>query len=394
MARQPISEFRAKTVLSAALGQPYGGLPLDAQDKWQTELADLDPKLRYVVKVDEGVKGRFKKGLVELNVPAAEVPATAQKLFNKGYRYGLVEAYQPHEPSSERYLMANRTREGIVLMFNEHGGVEVESRTDTMKQAVYSPKTAASLETAHGLPTGSLSCLMTVFDEAYFGFVELNPFVLHQGRLQLLDAAVEVDDAAATLSGGRWSLSDIRVHHQLTSQEQAVAELAASSQSSFNLQVLNPNGAVFLLLSGGGASVTLADEVHNQGWGQELANYGEYSGNPTADETYVYTQQILSLLLASRASSKVLVIAGGVANFTDIRVTFSGVIRALKAVEKDLVTQRVKVFVRRGGPYQAEGLAAIQAYLAHAGLLGEVAGPELLLSEIIPLALKDLKGKK
>jgi succinyl-CoA synthetase beta subunit len=393
MARQPISEFRAKTILYGALGQPYTGLSLDAETAWKENLPDLPPTTGYVVKVDEGVKGRFKKGLVALDVAPGEVAVAVRRLMDKGYRFILVEPHVAHTPTDERYLMINRTRVGNLIMYNPHGGVDVEARADAMQQHIHRPSSERSVEQSLGLAAGVLAKLADTFDANHFSFLELNPIVVLNGNLHFLDAAVEVDGEAASLVAGRWTADDVRGQRRRTPEEQAVSQLAARSQSSFNLQVLNPNGRVFLLLSGGGASVTIADEVHNQGFGRDLANYGEYSGNPTTDETYLYTKQILSLLLKSSARSKVLIIGGGVANFTDIRKTFAGVIRALQDVQDQLAAAGVKVFVRRGGPYEVDGLAAMQAYLASSGLLGIVAGPDMLLSEIIPLALKSLKER-
>jgi succinyl-CoA synthetase beta subunit len=172
---------------------------------------------------------------------------------------------------------------------------------------------------------------------------------------------------------------------------EAVEELASQSQASFRLAVLNPNGSIFLLLSGGGASVVLADEVFNQGRGHELGNYGEYSGNPNTEETLIYTRQIISLMLDSKAERKVLVIAGGVANFTDVRATFKGVIAALDEAKDDMRGQGIKVYVRRGGPFEAEGLAMMREFLEREGLLGEVSGPDMMLSEIIPRAMAGLE---
>ena len=175
-----------------------------------------------------------------------------------------------------------------------------------------------------------------------------------------------------------------------TDEEKAVEELSDKSQASFRLAVLNPNGSIFMLLSGGGASIVLADEVYNQGKGKELANYGEYSGNPNAEETYLYTKQILRLLLSSQAKRKALIIAGGVANFTDIRVTFKGIIQALDEVKNELKAQGVKVFVRRGGPYQEEGLATMKTYLEKEDLLGTLAGPEMMLTDVVSQGLKEV----
>jgi len=93
-----------------------------------------------------------------------------------------------------------------------------------------------------------------------------------------------------------------------TEEEENILTLSQKSQAAFKFDFLNPNGSVFMLLSGGGASIVLADEVANQGFGKELANYGEYSGNPNEEETFIYTKNLLSLLLKSKAPKKVLII--------------------------------------------------------------------------------------
>ena len=114
-----------------------------------------------------------------------------------------------------------------------------------------------------------------------------------------------------------------------------------------------------------------------------MADYAEYSGNPNEDETYLFTKEILSLVKRSTGKNKVLYIAGGVANFTDIRSTFKGVIKALEEYGNDLKKQGVKVYVRRGGPNQEEGLKMMHQCLHKLGILGRVAGPEEILTNII-----------
>jgi ATP-citrate lyase beta-subunit len=153
---------------------------------------------------------------------------------------------------------------------------------------------------------------------------------------------------------------------------------------------LNPDGGVFLLLSGGGASVVVADEVYNQGYGRQLANYGEYSGNPNQEEAEQYTSAVLSLLLKSKAPKKVLFVGGAVANFTDIANTFAGVIAAIDMVAEQLHDQGVKIFVRRGGPRQEIGLAKIEACLQRHGILGAVHSPETALTDVVAEALKEV----
>ena len=104
-----------------------------------------------------------------------------------------------------------------------------------------------------------------------------------------------------------------------------------------------------------------------------------------------YTKNLLSLLLKSKANKKVLIIGGGVANFTDIRITFKGIIKALEEVKDDLRKQEIKVFVRRGGPHQKAGLKDMESFLKKENLLGKVSGPEMVLTDIVLYALNYLK---
>ena len=203
----------------------------------------------------------------------------------------------------------------------------------------------------------------------------------------MLDIAVEVDSAAEFFVD-TWGSKDLREgRRDQTQEEKNVSKLSEKSQASFKLVVLNPQGSIFMLLSGGGASIVLADEVHNLGSGQELANYGEYSGNPNEEETFIYTKNVLNLMLSSKSSNKVLIIGGGVANFTDVRITFRGIIRALSEACDELVKQKIRIYVRRGGPQQEEGLALIRSFMNENKIEGEVHGPDIVLTDIVSKAL-------
>jgi succinyl-CoA synthetase beta subunit len=387
VSRKKLSEFRAKTLIFEALGQEYQGVELDSKADWQKAVEGLSDAERYVVKVDQAEKGRFKKGLVKLDQDKAGVSQAAQEIFGKGYQFVLVEPYREHEAAEERYLTLERLRDGNKLAYSEKGGVDIESHADEIKSEVYKGQEISGL----AMPTDSLKTLNDLFDKDYFSFLEINPYTYQDGELNILDAAVEVDDEAAFFEEG-WQPSDLRSPRSgsITDEELTVKELADNSQASFSLEVINPDGAIWLLLSGGGASVVVADEVHNLGYGKQLGNYGEYSGNPNTEETQHYTEQVLKLMLKSKANHKALVIAGGVANFTDVRTTFKGVIAALKAHQDELKQQGCAVYVRRGGPHEREGLQLMRDYLDQAGLKNQVVGPEVLLSDIVGQAVQEV----
>src|SRR4051812_46033005 len=84
---------------------------------------------------------------------------------------------------------------------------------------------------------------------------------------------------------------------------------------------------------------------------------------------------------------KVLIIGGGIANFTNVAVTFKGLIRALLEFKQPLISHKVKIFVRRGGPNYQEGLRAMRQLGDDIGVEIQVFGPETHITEIVPLAL-------
>lgn len=388
MPRRKLSEYKSKLLISKSLNVPYTGWSVRAN----SSIADIDGYDSYVVKVDQAVKGRFKKGLVLLDVKAVELGAAIKKLSGEGYDYFIIEPYLPHSSEWERYVSITHDRSGYHLSYSSMGGVEIESHPESIQMVNLDEKTDwTKLTSETAISEERLRTLLDLFRDNHFVFLEINPYVSDGDQLYILDAAVEVDDAGLYFSHG-WDDDDLRSPNMSVSTpyEKVVHVLDAKSPASFNLSVLNPNGSIFLLLSGGGASVVVADEVFNRGFGDRLANYGEYSGNPTSHEAYIYTAEVLKLLLASSSTKKVLFIGGAVANFTDIASTFAGVIKAIAEYANDLQAQKVKVFVRRGGPRQEIGLAKMRAALEQYGLHGGVYDPTTSITGALDAALKEI----
>jgi ATP-citrate lyase beta-subunit len=392
MPRQKLSEYRAKTIIHDALGLQYAGWPINAtQPLDQQTQAMQGVASNFVVKVDEAVKGRFKKGLVKLDVPFDGLGQAVSELKSAGYTWMIAEPMVSHEQADERYLSMNIGRDGLSFNFTDKGGVDVEQHADDIKHVVWQDGGMQELVQQTGFSQEQLNALVSAFKDNYFSVLEINTYTVADDGLHILDAAVEVDDAGMFFEDS-WQAGDIRraASNEVTPEEKLIEELDANSPASLKLNVLEPNGSVFLLLSGGGASVVVADEIYNQGYGKQLANYGEYSGNPNTEETYAYTKAILGLLLKSNAKQKVVFIGGAVANFTDVAKTFAGVIRAIDETSAQLQEQQVKVFVRRGGPNQETGLAKIESTLQKYGLLGAVHDPSTPLTVAVNEALKEV----
>lgn len=62
------------------------------------------------------------------------------------------------------------------------------------------------------------------------------------------------------------------------------------------LTILNEKGRIWTMVAGGGASVIYSDTICELGGASELANYGEYSGAPSEQQTYEYAKTILGLM--------------------------------------------------------------------------------------------------
>ena len=68
--------------------------------------------------------------------------------------------------------------------------------------------------------------------------------------------------------------------------------------------------------------------------------------------------------------------------------TFKGKIKALKEYQKKLQENKVKIYVRRGGPNYQEGLRQMRDLGQQLGVPIEVYGPETHMTKIVSMALK------
>ena len=394
MPRVKLFEHSAKRIVRERLSLPYDGVAITPQTNIDETLQKLPTDKKYAVKVDQGVKKRFKKGLVVLDIGRDEIETALDNLKSKGFNNFLIEEFTPHSADAEKYLCLERERDGITANVSANGGVDIENNVGAIKKYLLDDAGCYAAAEQVGLDAHIITQLRKTFDDLYFSFLEINPLIILNGAPHFLDMAAQVDSAGKFFANNAWGDVDIVPDNKKTPQEDVVAVLKKNSQASFSLSVINPDGAIFLLLSGGGGSLVVADEVYNLGYADKLANYGEYSGNPNEEETYFYTKQVLSLLKNSRSNNKVIIIGGGVANFTDVRVTFRGIIRALDEDKEALNKSGVKIFVRRGGPGQTEGLAMMKEFLEKNNLCGGVYGPELPLQKIVNEATKKINGEK
>ncbi|KDQ10996.1 hypothetical protein BOTBODRAFT_35757 [Botryobasidium botryosum FD-172 SS1] len=427
-----------------------------AQVKWDPATNSITPDsaipawvhtTKLVAKPDQLIKRRGKAGLLSLN---KNWPESRQWIADRAGKQVkvesvtgtlntfIVEPFLPHPSDTEYYVCINSVREGDVILFTHEGGVDVGDvdakaltlllpvgqefpSRETVKSKLLSHVPAAKKDTL----VDFLFRLYSVYVDLHFAYLEINPLICLDGEngkpptIHYLDMAAKLDQTAESILGSKWAIArDTTVYdpktsqsaigadrgppmvfpspwgRDLTKEEAYIQKLDSGTGASLKLTVLNPEGRIWTMVAGGGASVVYSDAIAAHGFADELANYGEYSGAPTEGQTYEYAKTIIDLVTRGKPNpkGKILIIGGGIANFTNVASTFKGIIRALKEYKSQLVAHSVKIYVRRGGPNYQEGLKAMRLLGESLGVPIHVFGPETHITEIVPLALGVTKG--
>lgn len=371
-----MTEFAAKSLF---LGDSYTGITCTVDD-YQEKMNALSTD-SFVVKVDVGVKKRNKQGLVKVGVNKEEALEVVEQYFKGGYQRVLVEPLVQHEHHEEKYVSVELVRQGFSIISSAEGGVSVEEGDSTIVTSCPYNSVDVPLPGASASTNQLVSNIIETMKRYQLVFVEINPYVEQGGEVKLLDMAVQVDSEFVPRLPV-WVGKHVVDGRQRSLYEEEIEKISDQSPATFSLKVLNEDASIYTLLSGGGASLVTLDTLVHQNLQQEIGNYGEYSGAPSREETKLYTAVILKLLLRSKAKKKVLLIVGGVANFTDITTTFSGIIDALSERTEELKAQGVSVIVRRGGPRQKEGLQRMEDFLRSSDIIHSVNSPAATIAEI------------
>jgi ATP citrate (pro-S)-lyase len=434
MAHKAIREADGKRML-ARLFKDYSDGRYRISDKVvtvgpETDMTNLPIQYRWlateklVVKPDQLIKRRGKNNLILVGASydkakawiaeKSAAPITVYGKFDSDGRpldkgtvgkvtHFIIESFVPHQDSDERYVAIMSTQDGDAILFYHEGGVnvgDVDVKASRLDVPIGTFPTAAEIEQKllgkvsvdrKELISGFIEALFRFYADLNFTYLEINPIVVAKDAVIPLDLAAKLDSTAEFESGSKWGKIEFPAPfgRTLTKEEAYVEELDSKTGASLKLTVLNPEGRVWTMVAGGGASVVFADTITDLGYMSEMANYGEYSGDPNEEFTYLYAKTILDLMTRRKdPKGKFLLIGGGIANFTDVANTFKGIIKALEEYHQELQEGNVKIYVRRGGPNYREGLARMRALGERIGVPIEVYGPETHMTKIVSMALK------
>lgn len=411
MAQKAIREYHAKKLISKyipRLNWNYKGILITANNL--NEIDNLNFK-KYVAKPDQLFGKRGKNGLIFISENKAEVKKWIKSKIGKKAKVvrnekdSGIEGILTHfivEPAVEHtveyYIAIKSNKETDTIYFSEQGGIDIEENWNSVTQievpfnlnlTALSANKGTFKKLDHELQSFIID-LYNFFKTYSFTYLELNPFVFSGGEIIPLDTVARVDSTAQYEMDQYWGNIEFPkpFGSDASEIEAKVEELDAKTGASLKLTILNPQGRIWLLTAGGGASVIYADTVADLGYVDELANYGEYSGNPSQDETESYCDNLFKAMFASKTKRKVLIIGGGIANFTDVAATFKGIINSIKKNKAQFLKQKIKIYVRRGGPNYKQGLELIKKETENLGIKIEVYGPELHMTRVVSLALK------
>ena len=352
-------------------------------------------KKTLVVKAHEALGSRFKLDLVRIGLDLVAAKAAVREMLRKqveSVTISQVIVSEAIDHSDEYYAAAKSTCEGVDVMVAKCGGIEVEANWEKVKRLVVEigevPADAALSDLVNEAGFSGttatkmaefLKKLFACFDHEDAQYLEINPVVQHgAGHLVALDA-VTLLDGDAKFRHKDWTFPfAAEFGRAYTKNEEEVMAVDAKVKGSVKLIEI-PGGEIAMLPAGGGASVYYSDAVVARGG--KLANYAEYSGDPPDWAVEVLTEKVCSLPGITN-----IIVGGAIANFTDVKKTFSGIINAFRKAKAEGKLDHVRIWVRRGGPNEKQGLAAMKA-LQEEGFNIEVFDRTLPLTDIVDLAL-------
>lgn len=336
-----------------------------------SETNDWLRKSKLVAKAHEALGSRFKLGLVKVGLDRAGAKAAVREML--GRQVGSITVSQvivsemvPHK--DEYYAAVKSTREGADVLVANCGGIEVEANWDRVKKLTVDVGQTPAHDALEKLAKEAgfskelakkvadfAGKLFACFDNEDAQYLEVNPVVAREGdgKLVALDA-VTLLDGDAKFRHPDWNFPFAAEFGRAYTKNE-VEVMAVDSKIKGSVKFIEiPGGDTAMLPAGGGASVYYSDAVVARGG--KLANYAEYSGDPPDWAVEVLTEKVCSL-----PGIKNIIVGGAIANFTDVKKTFGGIIAGFRKAKAEGKLNGVKIWVRRGGPREKEGLDAMRA---------------------------------
>lgn len=310
-----------------------------------------------------------------------------QEFGSTGEKVRFIQLSEKVEIDREYYISItyDTVKRSPFILFSTSGGMDIEevskSDPDSITRIDFDVLTGPSKKITAVLPIAHdfVLRLWDAFARYDCRLIEINPLaqvnqgptLMKVGPLVAVDAKVILDDAGlarhkdlSVLPKG--AISAIPSAREFSAKQIDSEDYRGSAGSTF----IEFDGDIAILASGGGASLLVMDSVVAAGG--VPANYTEYSGNPPSLKV-----EKLTKITLSREGLCGCLVAGAVANFTDIYETLSGFARGLTQVKPK---PDYPIVIRRGGPKQKEAYAYLSKFAKKEGFDIHLFGPETPIS--------------
>jgi len=378
------------------------------QTQAQVKAARTKLKFPVVAKVQVLSGGRGKAGGVRICSREAQLLEFAKEFLGKdfpstgsgpsaGEKVKYILLAQKVSFEAEYYISI--TYDTVIrrpfVMFSQKGGMEIEevAREDPESiLKIYIDPIAGPAKSdfkKFPVPFEFVQKLWEAFSQNDCRLLEINPLARTAGgKFLALDAKVILDDNGLGRHEDfdfipKGAIAAVPSERELAAKKIDEGDYRGSAGSAF----LDLDGDIAILASGGGASLLVMDSVVASGG--KPANYTEYSGNPSREKV-----EKLTKIALSRSGLCGCLVAGAVANFTDIYETLSGFVDGLKSIKPKV---SYPIVIRRGGPRQQEAYKMLESLAKREGFDIHLFGPETPISvaakEMVELSEDFKKGK-
>jgi citryl-CoA synthetase large subunit len=343
------------------------------------EAAKKRIKFPIVAKVQVLSGRRGKRGGVKVVANSKQLKAFCQEFFGKDFDGEQVKYILLSEKAEiEKELYASISYDTVLkipfFLFCEEGGVDIEDvklkNPEKIMRININPTTGISQKEIGKITKDEdladfITRLWDVFCRFDCRFVEVNPLARVGEDYLAIDAKVILDDNGKSRQKEievieKGASTAVPTKREIEAHKIDAEDYRGSAGSTFIEFDGDPDekygAGIAILASGGGASLLVMDAVVAEGG--KCANYTEYSGNPSAAKVEKLTEITLS-----REGLAGCMVAGAVANFTDIYETLSGFANGLVAAKPKV---DYPIVIRRGGPRQKEAFEMLEK-LAESG---------------------------
>jgi len=361
----------------------------------EVEQARKRLKFPIVAKVQVLAGKRGKNGGVKICANEKQLLEYCRQFFDQdflGEKVRFIELCEKVDIVEENYISI--TYDTVLkipfLLFSPKGGIDIEevkkNEPDSIARADIDPFAGPDKKELEkkSIPFDFSLRLWDVFWKYDCRLVEVNPFAkLGSGDLVAIDSKIILDDAGLSRHRDldvlpKGAISAVPSPRELEAKEIDAEDYRGSAGSKF----IEFDGDIAVLASGGGASLLVMDSLFDADG--EPANYTEYSGNPPREKV-----EKLTKIALSREGLAGCLVAGAVANFTDIFETLSGFAEGLLQVRPKPL---YPIVIRRGGPRQKEAYEMLSLLSKKEGFDIHLFGPETPISvaakEMVELSKK------